>query len=109
MTIFGCKCLFSSGCYLYFYYSKLLFVYSGNLSGYFRQETTTIFLTGNYNHEPGSMTGILEHLKWVSLKKRWKDSRLILLYKGLKGKASIPTDDLIPMVRHCRNHHSSAS
>ena len=27
------------------------------------------------------------------LKKRRKDSRLILLYKGLKGKARIPTDD----------------
>ena len=28
-----------------------------------------------------------------SLKKRRRDSRLILLYKGLKGAASIPTDD----------------
>ena len=37
-----------------------------------------------------------------------RDSRLILLYKGLKGKASIPTDDLIPLVRRCRNHHSMA-
>ena len=24
-------------------------------------------------------------------------------YKGLKGKASIPPDDLIPLVRRCRN------
>ena len=31
------------------------------------------------------MTGILEHLKWESLKKRRMDNRLILLYKGLKG------------------------
>ena len=54
------------------------------------------------------MTGILEHLKWESLKKRGRDSRLILLYKGLKGKASIPTDDLIPLVRRCRNDHSLA-
>ena len=38
------------------------------------------------------MTGIFEHLKWESLKKRRRDSRLILLYKGLKGKSSIPTD-----------------
>ena len=30
----------------------------------------------------------------------------ILLYKGLKGAASIPTDDLIPPIRSCRNHHS---
>ena len=29
------------------------------------------------------------------LKKRRNDKRLILLYKGLKGKARIPTDDLI--------------
>ena len=34
------------------------------------------------------------------------DSRLVLVYKSLKSKASIPTDDLIPMVRHCMNHHS---
>ena len=54
------------------------------------------------------MAGIFEHLKWESLKKRRRDSRLILLYKGLKGKASIPTDDLIPLVRRCRNDHSIA-
>ena len=52
------------------------------------------------------MTGIPEHLKWESLKKQRRDSRLILLYKGLKGKASIPTDDLIPLVRRYRNDHS---
>ena len=28
------------------------------------------------------------------------------LYKGLKGAANIPTDDLIPLVRRSRNHHS---
>ena len=49
------------------------------------------------------MTGILGQLKWVSLKKRRKDNRHILLYKGLKGKARIPTDDLIPKTRHGRN------
>ena len=66
------------------------------------------FVTGNYNFETGCMTGILEHFKWESLKKRWRDSILILLYKGLKGKASIQTDDLIPLVRCCWNHHSMA-
>ena len=39
---------------------------------------------------------------------RKKDNRLILLYKGLKGKTRIPTDDLIPKVRRCRNQHSLA-
>ena len=66
------------------------------------------FVTGNYVFETGSMTGILGQLKWESLKKRRKDSRLILLYKGLKGKARIPTDDLIPKNRQCRNQHSLA-
>ena len=54
------------------------------------------------------MTGILGQLKWESLKKRRKDNRLILLYKGLKGKARIPTDDLIPKTRRGRNQHSLA-
>ena len=54
------------------------------------------------------MTGILEQLKWESLKKRRKDNRLKLLYKGLKGKARIPTDDLVPKTRRCRNQHSMA-
>ena len=52
-----------------------------------------------------TQTGILGQLKWVSLKKRRKDSRLILLHKGLKGKARIPADDLIPKNRHGRNQH----
>ena len=66
------------------------------------------FVTSNYNYETGSMTGILGQLKWESLKKRRKDNRLILLYKGLKGKANVPIDDLIPKTRRCRNQHSMA-
>ena len=66
------------------------------------------FVTGNYNYETGSMTGILGQLKWESLKKRREDNRLILLDKGLKGKASLPTDDLNPKTRSCRNQHSMA-
>ena len=65
-------------------------------------------MTRNYVYETGSMTDILGQLKWESLKKRRKDNRLILLYKGLKGKARIPTDDLIPKTRRGRNQHSLA-
>ena len=54
------------------------------------------------------MTDILEQLKWESLKKRKTDNRLILLYKGLKGNAIIPTDDLIPKTSRCINSHSKA-
>ena len=51
------------------------------------------------------MTDILE-LKWETLQKRRKVNRLILLYKGLKGKTRIPTVDLSPQNR--RNQHSMA-
>ena len=72
------------------------------------QKRAARIVTDNYNYETGSMAGILGQLKWESLKKRRKDNRLILLYKGLKGKASVPTDDLIPKTRHCKNQHSMA-
>ena len=72
------------------------------------QKRAARFVTGNYFYETGSMTGILKQLKWESLKKRRKDNRLIMLYKGLKGAASIPTNDLVPPIRRTRNHHSLA-
>ena len=56
------------------------------------QNRVARFVTRNYVYETGSMTGILGQLKWESLKNRRKDNILILLYKGLKGKARIPTE-----------------
>ena len=60
------------------------------------QNRAARFVTRDYTFEEESMTGILEQLilKWESLKKR--RNRLLLLYKGLRGNARIPTDDLIP-------------
>ena len=72
------------------------------------QKRAARFVTGNYTYETGSMTGSLEHLKWESLKKRAKNSRLIILYKRLKGAASIPTSDLVPPNRHTSNERSLA-
>ena len=43
------------------------------------QKRAARFVTGNYNHETGSMTGILGQLKWESLKKRRKDNRHIAI------------------------------
>ena len=62
------------------------------------QKRAATFATRNYTYEKGSMTDILKKLKWESLQKRSKDNRIILLYKGLKGRAKIPTDDLIPKI-----------
>ena len=46
------------------------------------QNCAARIVTRNYVYETGSMTGIIGQLKWESLKKRRKDKRLILLYKG---------------------------
>ena len=62
------------------------------------QKRVARFVTRNYTYEKGSMTDILKKLKWESLQKRRKDKSIILLYKGLKGRAKIPTDDLIPKI-----------
>ena len=72
------------------------------------QNRAARFVTRNYVYETGSMTGILGQLEWESFKKRRKDNRLILLYKGLKGEARIPTNDLISKTRRGRNQHSLA-
>ena len=66
------------------------------------QKRAARFVTRNY------MTDILKKIKWESLQKRRNDNRIILLYKDLKGRAKIPTDDLIPKNRRCRNQHSLA-
>ena len=70
------------------------------------QNRAARFVTGNYNFETGSMTKILEQLKWESLKQRRKDSNLILFYNGLKGQASTLVDDLKIPIRHAGNYHS---
>ena len=46
-----------------------------------------------WNRNVLSMTNVLEHLNWESPKKQIRYRRLILLYEGLKGNSSIPTDD----------------
>ena len=72
------------------------------------QNRAARFVTRNHVYDTGIMTDILGHLNWESLKKRRKDNRLILFHKGLKGKARIPTVDLIPKTRRGRNQLSLA-
>ena len=49
------------------------------------QNRAAKFVISDYVYETGGMTGILGQLEWESLKKRRKDNRLFLLYKGMKG------------------------
>ena len=62
------------------------------------QKRAPRFVTRNCTYEKGSMTDILEKLKWESLQKRRKDNRIILLYKGLKGRAKYPRMTLSPKI-----------
>ena len=39
------------------------------------QKRAARFVTRNYSYETGSMTGILEELKWETLQKRRKDNK----------------------------------
>ena len=63
-------------------------------------------VTRNYTFEERSMTSILGQLKCEFFKKRKKDNQQILLYNGLKAKARIIANDLIPKTRSCRNNNS---
>ena len=60
------------------------------------QKRVARFVTGNYIRETGSVTGILDQLKWESLKKMRRGSKIIYALQSLKGAASIPTNDLVP-------------
>ena len=63
------------------------------------QKRAARFVTRNYTYEKGSMTDILKKIKWESLQiRRRNDNRIILLCKGLKRRAKIPTDDLSPKI-----------
>ena len=62
------------------------------------QKKAAKFVTANYIYETWRINCILGQLKWESLKKIRGDSRLIMLYKGLKDAASKPIDDIAPFL-----------
>ena len=70
------------------------------------QRRSARFITSNYtDYEPGSMTAILKQLELPSLKERRKQSRLILLHKGIHNHANIPTEHLKSPSRRTKNMH----
>ena len=70
------------------------------------QHQAARFIVNNYSQEPGTMTKILEELKLEPLKVRRKQSRLVLLHKGLHQQAAIPTSTLQRPKRTTRHMHS---
>ena len=53
------------------------------------QNRAARFVTRNYTFEEGSMTGILEQLRWESLKKRRTDNRHITIQRRLPQGGSL--------------------
>ena len=64
------------------------------------------FVTNNYIYEPGTVSNIMNTLQWKSLRRRREDSSLVLFYKGLKGKAAIPTQNLQEHQSRSRNQRN---
>ena len=69
------------------------------------QKAAARFIASNYCHDPGSMTKILKDLDLEPLKERRKQSRLILLCKGIYKQATLPTHVLQTPTRKTKNMH----
>ena len=60
------------------------------------QRRAARWVANNNNNDPGTVTNILQSLKWHSLKDRRMEARLTLFYKGLHNQAAIH----VPINRH---------
>ena len=69
------------------------------------QKRSARFISSNYEYEQCSMTRILNHLNIEPLKHRRTNSRLTLLFKGLNGKAHLPTCQLKKPMRKSKSNH----
>lgn len=69
------------------------------------QKQAARFIANNYSYEPGSMSSILTDLKLPKLSLRRKQNRVILMYKALVGKATIPLQDFHHPYRINRHKH----
>ena len=47
------------------------------------------FVTSTYSREPGTVTKIMQDLKWQTLETRRKAARLILYHKAINGEDAV--------------------
>jgi hypothetical protein len=70
------------------------------------QRKAARFITGNWSREEGTVTSILEELKWSSLEERRKIQRLVLLYKAINGEVALEIPSYVEKKSaHTRNNH----
>ena len=70
------------------------------------QRQSARFVKCNYVREPGTVTRILDELKWPSLQSRRKEARLSLMHQAIHGTIAITTPAyVIPTDLRTRQYH----
>ena len=64
------------------------------------QKKAARFVTGNYTYTKGTMTAIMEDLKWMSLEKRRKIYRLTLLHKAIHKQNNLIIPEYVKRKTH---------
>ena len=73
------------------------------------QRSASRFVTNNYSKTPGTVTNILNDLKWNTLQTRRQYSRLVLFHKIAYNHVDININHfLTPHARHSRRYHHLA-
>ena len=70
------------------------------------QRQAARFIHSNYyDRTPGCVSKMVSNLGWESLQQRWRDDRLMTLFKIQHGLVEIDTDVISPSVRCTRGQH----
>ena len=65
-------------------------------------------VTSTYNREPGTVTKIMQDLKWQTLETRRKAARLILFHKAINGEAVVTIPEYVRKPsRNTRQYHQN--
>ena len=63
------------------------------------QRRATRFVTNNYRRTEGTVTGILNNLKWESLQDQRKNKRLAIMHKIHSNDIAIPIPDYVERLK----------
>ena len=73
------------------------------------QRSAPRFVKSNYEHTKGTVTTLLNYLKWQSLEERRKAARLTMMNKIVNEEIDIPSDRYLTPVTRLSRHNNSKS
>ena len=73
------------------------------------QRSAARFVKSNYEHTKGTVTTLLNDLKWQPLEERRKAARLTMMYKIVNEEIDIPSDRYLTPVTRLSRHNNSKS